>query len=105
MAAVRDPIPAVIAQTASQQQPDLEAILRRIVRARLDISAEFIVAAQQRGELSTDLDPDYVLGLIVGPIYYRYSIARQDLDDQWISAHARNIYRLMASEPAPPSRD
>lgn len=90
---------------ASPRQPNLEAILRRFVKARLDTSAQFIFAAQQRGELSADLDPDYVLGLIVGPIYYRYLITRQDLDSQWTTAHSHNIHALITSTPKPPIKD
>ncbi len=80
---------------ASRQDPDLEDLLRRFVRTRLDVATPAIISAQQRGDITADLDPDYLLGLIVGPIYYRHLIARENLDDQWTTAHTDQIYAIL----------
>lgn len=80
---------------ASFANTDMEYAVRGFLERRLGDSAELVADAQRRGEISRSIDRDYVLGLIMGPIYYRYLMTGRDLSHEWVETHSARIVELL----------
>ncbi|GAA1881580.1 TetR/AcrR family transcriptional regulator [Asanoa iriomotensis] len=88
------------------RDPKIAEALQRTQRAIQDeVGVPLIKRAIERGELPADTDPDLAIDLVVGPIYWRLTVARRPLspDDlaQLIDATAA---ALTAGAPGPPDR-
>lgn len=71
-------IPDLLAEAA--RTPQLGQTLRGVLQARQrDVAALLVDRAVARGELPTGADPDTVVDLVVGPLYWRLAIARTPL--------------------------
>lgn len=71
-------IPDLLAEAA--RTPQLAQTLRSALRANQDDLAALLVGrAVERGELPPGADPDGVVDLVVGPLYWRLAIARDPL--------------------------
>jgi AcrR family transcriptional regulator len=61
------------AATSLAAQPDiLQGLLTQLLPARFQDFAHLIERAKARGELRADLNTDVALGMIAGPIFYRW---------------------------------
>ena len=66
---------------AGQSDPDVLRQYREIyVSKRRAFTAEVIDAAKASGEMQEDIDPERLIDMIYGPIYYRLLIGHQPLD-------------------------
>ncbi len=71
-------VPDLLAEAA--RNPKIAETLQLALRsAQTDVAAQLIGRAVERGELPTDTDPDLVVDLIVGPLYWRLAVARRPL--------------------------
>jgi AcrR family transcriptional regulator len=87
-------IPAMVAATA--RRPELAAAYREFVADRRRISAVPLARAVQRGELALEADPQLVLDLLVGPLFYRAFVSRQPLDDAYLDGLVDAVLRAVA---------
>lgn len=71
-------IPDLLAEAV--RTPQLGQTLRAVLQARQrDVASVLVDRAVARGELPTGVDPDSVVDLVVGPLYWRVAIARTPL--------------------------
>jgi AcrR family transcriptional regulator len=75
-------IPCLI--DAASRDPEIELLMDRISEERQRPIRAIVDRAQARGELPPDLDPDVVVGTIVGPIVFRKVIWRQPVDPEYL---------------------
>lgn len=69
----------------AQHHPDLaEAIYDRLIGPLEQAAAERLRAAQRQGQIGADLDPDRIIDLVYGALYYRKLLAREPADAQYI---------------------
>lgn len=68
-----------------QHDPDLaRALIERIIGPRRAEARDVLVRGVARGELGADLDPDVVVDLLYGPLYYRMLVTRAPLTRRYI---------------------
>ena len=89
-------VPHLVA--AASTDPDMSDILQKGSIYYLRIVAEMIERAQERGEISKDIDPAHVSLLFSAPIFYRYIVARQPVDGRWITSHVDTIVKLLGPQ-------
>jgi len=83
-------IPDLLAEAA--RNPQIAETLQGVLRTnQRDIGALLIDRAVQRGELPAGADPDAVVDLIVGPVYWRLAIARTPLPRDYLPGMAAAI--------------
>jgi len=69
---------------AGQSDPDVLRQYREIyLSGRRAITREWIEAAKARGEMQADADPEVLIDLLYGTIYYRLLIGHQALDTEF----------------------
>jgi AcrR family transcriptional regulator len=69
---------------AAQADPELAAaFLERFIVRRRKAAEAIIVAAQQRGELRADIDPELAMDLIYAPIYHRLLLGHAPLSEHY----------------------
>lgn len=77
--AARRPFVALVA--ASQHDPELATALReRFVATRRAVAMGIIKEVQQEHPTASPMDPDVLIDLVYGALYYRLLITGQDLD-------------------------
>ncbi len=86
-------VPQLVA--AGSTNPDMSDILRKGSVYYLRIVAEIVERAQERGEVTTDIDSTHVALLFSAPIFYRYFMARHPVDGRWITSHVDAIVELL----------
>jgi AcrR family transcriptional regulator len=70
-----------------QHDPDLaRALIERIIAPRRGEARDVLVRGIERGDLAADLDPDLVVDLLYGPIYYRMLVTRAPLTRKYIDS-------------------
>jgi AcrR family transcriptional regulator len=74
---------AVTAEAAVN--PEMKRLLRDYARRRRDGSAVVVRRAIERGELPADTDPDFLLDLIAGPLFYRVQISGRSIGPQVVA--------------------
>ena len=52
------------------------------------------------GELSADVDPEVVIDACVGPVFYRFLVSGDPLDDAFVEAIVDAVVRAFAPEPS-----
>ena len=62
--------------------PEMKRLLREYTQRRRDSSAIVVRRAIERGELAADTDPDFLLDLIAGPLFYRVQMAGRPVGEQ-----------------------
>ena len=68
-----------------QHDPDLvHALIERIIGPRRGEARDVLLRGIERGELAADLDPDLVVDLLYGPLYYRMLVTRAPLTRRYI---------------------
>ena len=70
---------------AAQRDPEIGHLLDVIGAERRRPILAMVERAQARGELPGDLDPDVVVGTIVGPIVFRKLVWRQPIDERYLA--------------------
>jgi AcrR family transcriptional regulator len=88
------------------RDPKIAAALQRALRGAQDeVGVRLISRAIERGELSADTDPDLAVDLVVGPLYWRLTIARLPLSPENLSQLADATVAALAAgkrkAPAP----
>ncbi len=77
-------IAAIIAE--GQCDPEaLESFRERFLNVRRQIARQVIVKGMQSGEFDASLDPEVVMDMMYGPIYYRLLVKHLPLDKQFVS--------------------
>ncbi|MEH1014289.1 TetR/AcrR family transcriptional regulator [Micromonospora sp. CPCC 206060] len=97
-------IPDLLAEAA--RNPQIAQTLQTALRVNQHtIGALVIGRAVERGELAPTADPDAVIDLIVGPLYWRLAIARVPLDPTELSRMATVVAGALRVACNPSSRD
>jgi AcrR family transcriptional regulator len=99
-------MPALIAEAATN--PDMSRTLGAFVEERRALSLAMVTRGIERGELPADADPQMLLDLCAGPIFYRTLVARHPVEpeevEQMVDAVLAGVragaLRLPAPEPA-----
>lgn len=64
-----------------QHDPELaEAFRTRYLAERRGMTCEVIARAIEEGDLDAELDPGFVVDLLIGPLYYRLLLGHDDVD-------------------------
>lgn len=76
----------VSAEIIAEGQSDGEVLreyVERYVRHRRAMTEEMIARAQESGEFNREIDPQVLIDMIYGPIYYRLLVKHQPLDQKF----------------------
>lgn len=85
-------IPDLLAEAS--RTPEIAESLQNVLRAQQrSIGEQLISLARERGDLAGSVDPDLVVDLIVGPLYWRLAISRTFLS-------AKDLSRMAAAATA-----
>lgn len=96
-------IPDLLAEAA--RNPPISQTLRRVLHAyQRDIAVGLIDRAVARGELPAGVEPDLMIDLVVGPLYWHLAIARTPIRDDHLSQLASATAAALAAAAAVPSR-
>lgn len=88
---------------AAHRDPEMDVLLQRLGEERREPILAIVARAQERDELPAKLDPDVVIGSIVGPIVFRKVMQRLPIDDAYLAACLEiAVSGLIAT--APPAR-
>jgi AcrR family transcriptional regulator len=72
---------------AAQSDPDVaETLFRSLFEPRRRRAATRLVAGQQRGELTTAVEPETMIDALYGPLYYRLLVTRHPLTPEFVDA-------------------
>lgn len=71
---------------AAARDDEIEGLLNRLGVERQQPVMTIVERAQARGQLPAGLDPEVVIGAIVGPIVFRKVIQRRPVDEAYIDA-------------------
>ncbi|MBE1488662.1 TetR/AcrR family transcriptional regulator [Plantactinospora soyae] len=83
-------IPDLLAEAA--RNPEIAQTLQEALRAnQRDIGILLLDRAVDRGELPAGTDPDAAVDLIVGPLYWRFAVARTPLPEDYLPRMAAAI--------------
>ena len=83
-ATMRRSLPALLA--AAQDDPVLADLHARFVRDRRQPIVDRLLEARRAGELSPDADPDLLVDLLSGPLFYRQLLRHEHTPDDRIAA-------------------
>jgi AcrR family transcriptional regulator len=72
-------VPAAL--TAAARQPVVARDHRRLVALRRQPALAAVRRGVERGELDVDTDPDLLVDLVSGPVFYRHFLSGGPLDD------------------------
>jgi AcrR family transcriptional regulator len=76
-------IPDLMAEAS--RNPQIAETLQKALRTHQQSVADKLIGqAKSRGELPGDTDPDVAVDLILGPLYWRLSVARNPVDDDYL---------------------
>jgi len=97
-------IPDLLVETGRDTK--IADALERARRAVQDeVGVRLITRAIERGELPADTDPDLAVDLVVGPLYWRLTIARLPVSSDDLSKLAdATLAALSAEKPTAPDR-
>ena len=76
----------VSAQIIAEGQSDGEVLreyVERYVRHRRDFTRDLIARAHESGEFKREIDPEVLVDMIYGPIYYRLLVKHQPLNQEF----------------------
>ncbi|MEH0983633.1 TetR/AcrR family transcriptional regulator [Micromonospora sp. CPCC 205556] len=94
-------IPDLLAEAA--RNPTIDQTLQRLLRAKQqEIGGSLVDRAVQRGELPADIDADAAVDLIVGPLYWRFAIARTAPTEAYLDALVEAVATGLGAAPAVP---
>ena len=85
----------------AHRDPALDHLLRDYLRERSGPTRTVLELAQLRGELPADLDLDFAVTLVIGPLIYRKVILREPVTAPFVAAVVDATLRALgACEPA-----
>jgi AcrR family transcriptional regulator len=88
--------------SAAGRDPEVERLTRELAEERARPVREILGRAVARGELSTAVDEEVALGLVVGPLLYRKLHRRLPLTTEYLEACIdAAVVGLQAMAPAP----
>jgi AcrR family transcriptional regulator len=92
-------IPDLLAEAS--RNPQIAQTLGEALRVnQRDIGALLVGRAVERGELPATADPDCVVDLAVGPLYWRLAIARTPLPEDYLRHLAAAVATALGAQPA-----
>jgi AcrR family transcriptional regulator len=95
-------IPDLLAEAA--RTPEIGETLQEVLRAhQRHVGEQLVGRARERGELAGGVDPDLVVDLIVGPLYWRLAIARTPISDKDLKRMAAAATAALESACQPAS--
>ncbi|MGH3040169.1 MAG: TetR-like C-terminal domain-containing protein [Gaiellaceae bacterium] len=86
-----------------QRNPGFAAVYaERVVRPRHQEMVELIRGARERGELRSDVDPDLIADLLIGPPLLRvlFPFGLPALQEDWVEGLFETIWAGIAPEPS-----
>jgi len=91
-------VPDLLAEAA--RNPAIATLLHQTLRDnQRGIGTLIVERAARRGELSADADPDFLVDLVVGPLYWRLAVARAPLSAGYLNRLARTTEAALAAAP------
>lgn len=75
-------MPAIIAEAAVN--PEMRTVLSRFMHERRRAGRVAVTRGIDRGELPEGIDPDVVLDLVGGPVFYRLLVSGEPVDDRLV---------------------
>jgi AcrR family transcriptional regulator len=87
-------MPRMVADRA--RVPELADAHREIVREKRACHREVVLRGVARGDLRADVDPEAVIDAYVGPIFYRFLISDDPLDDAFADALVDSVLRAFS---------
>lgn len=88
----------IVAQILAEGQSDPEVLREfreRFWYGRRLMALELIMEARRLGEIRDDVDPDFQLEILYGPVYLRLLNGYAPLDAQFAAAHGEAVMRLL----------
>ena len=73
----------------SMRNPAMRKDFQALIQQRRSLCAEIVAQARKRGEVRKSVDPDLVLDLISGAIFYRKLFYDEPADAAYVEAHGR----------------
>ena len=71
---------------AARRDPDMHAAMADLVTERQRPLRTVVQLAQLRGEVDPDLDIEYAMAILIGPLTYRRLVAGHELTDDFLQA-------------------
>ena len=69
----------------------------RFSHTRRELTSAIFVRAEQRGELTAGLDRHYLAEMFAAPMFFRFLMTHQPLDEAFIRHHVDTLVRLATS--------
>jgi AcrR family transcriptional regulator len=89
-------IPDLLAEAA--RTPEIAETLHRTLRGyQREVGVHLVGRAVERGELAVGTDPDIVVDLLLGPLYWRLSVAREPVDDAYLTRMADAVVAALTA--------
>lgn len=88
-------LPILVAARARAKE--LDVAYREIVTERRAHSVAVIERGVRRGELRADIDPEVLVDCFVGPIFYRFLITNEPLDETFAAALVASTLRAFTA--------
>lgn len=86
---------------AIQEDPQLGAEASvRLIKPALDDARAWVTAAQQRGEVRTDIDADIAVEILLAPIFHRWLLRTGPLTPDYADSLADALAQALAVPPA-----
>ncbi len=91
-------IPDLLAEAA--RTPEIAETLHRTLRTyQREIGGLLVQRAVERGELPAGTDPDLTVELLLGPLYWRLSVAREPVDEAYLDRLAASVVAALRPDP------
>jgi AcrR family transcriptional regulator len=89
-------IPDLMAEAS--RNPQIAETLQRALRThQTSVGDKLVGQAVARGELPPDADPELAVDLILGPLYWRLSVARNPLSDDYLEKLTEAVMAALRS--------
>ncbi|MEV6398331.1 TetR/AcrR family transcriptional regulator [Streptomyces sp. NPDC051907] len=96
-------IPDLLVEAA--RHPEIsDAIKAALLDGQQGVAAVIVREAVARGELPPTADPDRALDLMVGPLYWRLVVVREEVGEAYLDALAASAAAALRAEAPPSSR-
>jgi AcrR family transcriptional regulator len=87
-------LPAILSATAGH--PELRDVRAEFLTSRRAPAVAAVRRAVDRGELAAGTDPEQVVDLLSGPVFYRVFVRGEAVGEPWIDAHVNSVVRAFA---------
>jgi AcrR family transcriptional regulator len=87
-------LPAILSATAAQ--PELREVRAEFLATRRAPAIAAVRRAIDRGEVAAGSDPEQVVDLVSGPVFYRVFVRCEPVEQPWIDAHVTTVLRAFA---------